>query len=134
MAHLHNDHTWVHNWFDVLQWNLRSLGLILAIQPYLIPHEKFLALRNTQRNTQSLERLNALDSSRLLRQLSKLEPVPEKSDNIRNENPQPMDSQVHRLKDKCHRHDNGLTEGYRGKKYNTREHPTGMDSTPAKVS
>ncbi|MED6198243.1 hypothetical protein PIB30_064298 [Stylosanthes scabra] len=41
---------------------------------------------------------------------------------------------VHRLKDKCHRHDNGLTEGYRGKKYNTREHPRGMDSTPAKVS
>ncbi|MED6113444.1 hypothetical protein PIB30_070837 [Stylosanthes scabra] len=29
----------------------------------------------------------------LPRQLSKLEPVPEKSDNIRNENPQPMDSQ-----------------------------------------
>ncbi|MED6178377.1 hypothetical protein PIB30_107047, partial [Stylosanthes scabra] len=29
---------------------------------------------------------------RMPRQLSKLEPVPEKSDNIRSENPQPMDS------------------------------------------
>ncbi|MED6146277.1 hypothetical protein PIB30_032994 [Stylosanthes scabra] len=28
----------------------------------------------------------------MLRQLSKLEPLPQKSDNIRNENPQPMDS------------------------------------------
>ncbi|MED6170257.1 hypothetical protein PIB30_029117 [Stylosanthes scabra] len=53
----------------------------------------FLALRNTQRNTQSLEKLNTVDSSRLLCQLSKLEPVPKKSDNIQNENPQPMDSQ-----------------------------------------
>ncbi|MED6147502.1 hypothetical protein PIB30_044547 [Stylosanthes scabra] len=42
--------------------------------------------------TQSLEKLSTSDSSRLLRKLSKLEPVPEKSDNIRNENPQPMDS------------------------------------------
>ncbi|MED6114162.1 hypothetical protein PIB30_077627 [Stylosanthes scabra] len=32
----------------------------------------------------------------MLRQLSKLEPVPEKSDNIRSENPQPMDSQYGR--------------------------------------
>ncbi|MED6115365.1 hypothetical protein PIB30_089733 [Stylosanthes scabra] len=41
---------------------------------------------------------------------------------------------VHRLEDKCHRHDNRLTEEYRGMKYNTREHPTGMDPTPVKVS
>ncbi|MED6194925.1 hypothetical protein PIB30_033146 [Stylosanthes scabra] len=40
---------------------------------------------------------------------------------------------VHRLEDKCHRHNNRLTEEYRGKKYNTREHPTGMDSTLVKV-
>ncbi|MED6172592.1 hypothetical protein PIB30_051534 [Stylosanthes scabra] len=43
-------------------------------------------------------------------------------------------NRVHRLEDKCHQHDNKLTEEYRVKKYNTREHPTGMDSTPAKVS
>ncbi|MED6201065.1 hypothetical protein PIB30_091348 [Stylosanthes scabra] len=46
----------------------------------------------------------------------------------------PSEEWVHRLEDKCHRHDNKLTEVYRGKKYNTREHPTGLGSTPAKVS
>ncbi|MED6225580.1 hypothetical protein PIB30_094948 [Stylosanthes scabra] len=40
-----------------------------------------------------LERLDFVESERALRQPFKLEPVPEKSDNIRNENPQPMDSQ-----------------------------------------
>ncbi|MED6116085.1 hypothetical protein PIB30_096828 [Stylosanthes scabra] len=40
-----------------------------------------------------LEKLDVRPSSRLLRQPSKLEPVPEKSDNVRSENPQPMDSQ-----------------------------------------
>ncbi|MED6146745.1 hypothetical protein PIB30_037562 [Stylosanthes scabra] len=47
-----------------------------------------------------LEKLDARLSSRILRQPSKLEPVPEKSDNIRSENPQPMDS--HRQANKQH--------------------------------
>ncbi|MED6177830.1 hypothetical protein PIB30_101731 [Stylosanthes scabra] len=40
-----------------------------------------------------LEKLDVQPPSRILRQPSKLEPVPEKSDNVRSENPQPMDSQ-----------------------------------------
>ncbi|MED6128581.1 hypothetical protein PIB30_099315 [Stylosanthes scabra] len=40
-----------------------------------------------------LEKLDVRPSSRILRQPSKLEPVPGKSDNVRSENPQPMDSQ-----------------------------------------
>ncbi|MED6129321.1 hypothetical protein PIB30_106833 [Stylosanthes scabra] len=40
-----------------------------------------------------LEKLDVRPPSRILRQPSKLEPVPEKSNNVRSENPQPMDSQ-----------------------------------------
>ncbi|MED6219273.1 hypothetical protein PIB30_034288 [Stylosanthes scabra] len=40
-----------------------------------------------------LEKLDARHSYRILRQPSKLELVHEKSDNVRSENPQPMDSQ-----------------------------------------
>ncbi|MED6176577.1 hypothetical protein PIB30_089575 [Stylosanthes scabra] len=39
------------------------------------------------------EKLDAQPLSRILRQPSKLEPVPEKFDNVRSENLQPMDSQ-----------------------------------------
>ncbi|MED6122439.1 hypothetical protein PIB30_039825 [Stylosanthes scabra] len=47
----------------------------------------------TRRKLGLLEKLDVRPSSRILRQPSKLEPVPEKSDNVRSENPQPMDSQ-----------------------------------------
>ncbi|MED6161048.1 hypothetical protein PIB30_057090, partial [Stylosanthes scabra] len=53
-----------------------------------------LVLHITQRKTWTLgEKLVTRHSTRILRQPSKLEPVPEKSDNVRSENPQPMDSQ-----------------------------------------
>ncbi|MED6224611.1 hypothetical protein PIB30_085812 [Stylosanthes scabra] len=47
----------------------------------------------TPEDLDSWRKLDARPSSRILRQPSKLEPVPKKSDNIRSENPQPMDSQ-----------------------------------------
>ncbi|MED6210535.1 hypothetical protein PIB30_064979 [Stylosanthes scabra] len=37
-------------------------------------------------------------------------------------------------RDKCHWHNNRHTERYKRKEYNTKGHPTEMDSTPAKVS
>ncbi|MED6174428.1 hypothetical protein PIB30_068864 [Stylosanthes scabra] len=52
-----------------------------------------LILRVTQRKTRPSEKLDIDDSGGTLHQLSKLEPIPEKSDNIRNENLRPMDSQ-----------------------------------------
>ncbi|MED6127382.1 hypothetical protein PIB30_087612, partial [Stylosanthes scabra] len=58
---------------------------------HLLVFEKFLSLHSGRLGL--LEKLDVRPSSRILRQPSKLEPVPEKFDNVRSENPQPMDSQ-----------------------------------------
>ncbi|MED6150029.1 hypothetical protein PIB30_068214 [Stylosanthes scabra] len=73
--------------------NLRSLGPLQSptTTSYadLLPSSPYY----TAEDLDSWRKLDARHSSRILRQPSKLEPVPEKSDNVRSENPQPMDSQ-----------------------------------------